>query len=88
MDHDTAGHDTQIHDIMATHHVGLLQRLVANVLAHPGVAEATAKATAAGVPWGKILAAILPFVMQIFSGGTVDWTAIIAAILALIQPKP
>ena len=81
-------HDIEMHEIMATHHVGLLQRLLAKVFAHPGVTEATAKATAAGVPWGKILATILPFVMQIFSGGTVDWTAIIAAILALIKPKP
>lgn len=53
------------------------------------VDAAMKKAMAAGVPWLQILFTLLPFVLQIFTGGTIDIQALIAAILALITPpKP
>lgn len=59
------------------------------VLSHRGVKAAVRQARAAGVSWGDILAAIIPLILGVFSGGTLDWAAIIAAIMALFnRPTP
>ena len=39
----------------------------------------------AGVNWLQILMTLLPLILSLFSGGTVDWQAVIAAILELFQ---
>lgn len=44
------------------------------------------KARAAGIPWFQILLKLMPFIISIFTGGGVDIAAIIAAILALLNP--
>ena len=56
------------------------------VLSHPGVREAKAKALAAGITIWQIIVAILPFVISFIQTGKIDWQAIVAAILALINP--
>jgi hypothetical protein len=56
---------------------------VNTVMMHEGVAQAVTQAKAAGVNFFAILAAILPFVVQFITTGTVDWQAVIAAITAL-----
>lgn len=48
------------------------------------VDDAIDTARAAGVDWIKIFVAILPLVLSLFTGGTVDIQAIIALILSLI----
>ena len=50
------------------------------------VDDAVRKALAAGIPWLQILFTILPFVLSIFTGGTIDIPGLIAAILALLNP--
>ncbi len=49
------------------------------------VSDAIDQARAGGVPWLKILLTILPLLLPLFSGGTIDIQALIAAILALLQ---
>jgi hypothetical protein len=46
------------------------------------------KAVAAGVPWASIITTLLPLVVTFFTGGGINLQAIIAAILALINPTP
>ena len=78
-------------DIMTTaqhFHLDTRARITAQIQRHPDVKAATNKALAAGIPWAKILETILPFVLQILGGGKIDWQAIVAAILALINPAP
>lgn len=51
------------------------------------VDEALSKVKA--LPWLQVLFTLLPFIMQIFSGQPIDFQALIAAILALLNPpKP
>lgn len=51
------------------------------------VRHAISDARAAGVPWLKILATVLPLLWTFFAGGGVDLQAIIDAILALFKTK-
>jgi len=44
------------------------------------------QAQAASVPWSSILTVLVPILMSLLTGGTIDWTAVIAAIIALINP--
>ncbi len=74
--------DSAIHSHEATSALQLAQEL----LRHPEVSKAVAKARAAGIPILQILVTLLPFALQILAGGAVDWQAIINAILALIKP--
>ena len=48
------------------------------------LADAIDKAKAGGIPWLKILMTILPLLLPLLSGGTIDIQALIAAILALL----
>ncbi len=50
--------------------------------------DAVLKARQANVPWLQILGTLLPLVLSLFSGGTIDLAGIIAAILALIPKTP
>lgn len=65
--------------------VGLIEQR-AGTRAADRVSDAIDDAKAAGVPWLQILVTLLPFVLNLLSGGTFDLAALIAAILALI-PK-
>lgn len=59
------------------------------ILQHPEVAAARKQAQAAGIPFIQIIIALLPFVMQLLSGAPLNIQAIIAAILAILNPpKP
>lgn len=49
------------------------------------VGGAIEKARTAGVPWLQILAAILPLLLSLFTGGGIDVAALVAAIMALIK---
>lgn len=50
------------------------------------VGDAIDKATAAGISWAQIFAALAPLFLSLFTGGGITLEAIIAAITALI-PK-
>ncbi len=53
------------------------------------VTDAIKKARAANIPWISIFATLLPLILSLFTGGKIDLAAIIAAIMALINPpKP
>ncbi len=66
---------------------GLLGRVLKRIFRNPEVGSAADQALNAGVPWGQILAAILPLVLSaLFGGGTLNIQAIIQAILALFNP--
>lgn len=60
---------------------------MAHAANRPEVADAIGKAKASGIPIVQILLALAPFFMAIFSGGTVDWTAILKAIQDLLSKK-
>jgi hypothetical protein len=60
--------------------------MIRTILSHKGVAAAMLQARTAGVTLAQILAAILPFVLQALQTGTTNWSQVIAAILALINP--
>jgi hypothetical protein len=62
--------------------------MATSILAHPDVAQAVRQARANGIDWPTIITTILGFLTSIFSGGTIDWAAIVAAILALFQTPP
>ena len=64
---------------------------IAHHFGNAGVAkvnDAIAKARAASVPWAQIFAVLLPLVLSLFSGGSLDLAKIIEAILALIPKTP
>ena len=63
----------------------LLRRILDEVINHSGVHEAVHLATAAGISMPAIIAVILPLVLQYMLTGTIDWKAVIAAIMKLIQ---
>ena len=88
MPFDESTHNDEIMTAVQGHHMHGRARLESLILRHPEVKMATNQALAGGVPWAKIIVTILPFVMQILAGGKIDWQAIIAAILALINPPP
>jgi hypothetical protein len=46
------------------------------------------KGTSSPISFAEILALIGTFLPMILSGGPVNWSAIIAAILALVEPTP
>lgn len=52
------------------------------------VNDAIQQVRTAGVPWIQIFSTLLPLVLSLFSGGTIDLAAIITAILALIPKTP
>lgn len=78
-----AAFESEVRDAILDSHFGGHCRVLQALLAHPDVADAVSKARAAGVPWMKILAILLPIALSIFTGGAIDIPAIIAAILAL-----
>lgn len=64
---------------------------VAHVFGNEGiqkVTDAIVQARTAAVPWISILAALLPLVFSLFTGGTINLQTIIDAILKLITPTP
>jgi len=72
------------------HHKGadnLLKIVSAHATAEQTASVKTAieKAKAAGVPWIKIIITIMPFILGILSGGTLDIAALVAAIMSLFQ---
>ena len=58
---------------------------VHGVTAANSVSEVLTRATAAGVPWLKIIMALAPYILTALSGGTLDIGALIQAILVLIN---
>lgn len=50
--------------------------------------DAITQARASGVPWSQILAALVPLILSVFTGGKIDMQTIINAILSLIKPTP
>jgi len=84
------------HAVGALHNQSIGLPWVLNGIAHhfgnegvQKVSEAIDKARQAGVPWLQIFATLLPLILSLFTGGKIDLQAIIAAILALINPpKP
>lgn len=71
-------------------HAGFLKLLANHTDASPHdivkVDEAIKQVLAGSIPWWQILMTIIPFILSIFSGGTVDIAALIAAIMALLNP--
>ena len=57
----------------------------ANIFDNAAVKRARAKALAAGVKPGDIIAVLLPFILNYLFTGKIDFAAIAAAILALIK---
>jgi hypothetical protein len=88
MNYDATNQERTIQAMIHDHHLGILHRVQEQIFRHPEVQAASTQAQAAGVPWIKIITTVLPFVLQILAGGKIDWQAIIAAILALINPAP
>jgi hypothetical protein len=86
MPFDVQDHNDEIMSSVQRHHLDGQTRLTALITRHPDVRQASNQALAAGVPWATIIATILPFVIQIIAGGKIDWQAIVAAIIALINP--
>ena len=80
--------ETLIHQTIQDHHMSIRGKLSQQIMGHPDVAAAVNAALAAGIPWQQILAVMLPIIINLISGGKVDWQAIITAILALITPTP
>lgn len=66
--------------------LGVHFNLLNTIFANKDVADARVQAEAAGVPFIQILLTVLSFLPSLFTGGTIDWAGIIAAILALINP--
>jgi hypothetical protein len=50
------------------------------------VAAAITAAKASGISIFTIIATIFPYLITALTGGTIDWSALIAAIMALITP--
>jgi hypothetical protein len=82
-----AAFQTDLHNEIVSSHFGIVQRLANRLLGQPEIAAAKDQAIAAGIPIWQIIAAMLPFILQLISGKPLDIQAIIAAILALFQPK-
>jgi hypothetical protein len=87
MPFDVQDHNDEILATVQRHQLDGHARLTALITRHPDVRLASNQALAAGVPWATIIATILPFVIQILAGGKIDWQAIVAAIIALINPQ-
>lgn len=68
-------------------HGGLRDRLANAILAHPAVAEASRTVQTSGITLPQIIATVLPFALQYLLTHTIDIQAVVAAILALAQPK-
>jgi hypothetical protein len=86
MPFDVQDHNDEILATVQRHQLDGHARLTALITRHPDVRLASNQALAAGVPWATIIATILPFVIRILAGGKIDWQAIVAAIIALINP--
>jgi hypothetical protein len=71
----------------AANHV---ESLVQEAITHeqPEVGAKVQQLRAAGVSWLAILQAMLPFVMQLLTTKTIDWSALIAALDLLLVPTP
>jgi hypothetical protein len=88
MPFDIHAHTEEIMDTVQRHLLDIRAKIQALLNRHPDVKMAQNQALAAGVPWATILEALLPFVIKILAGGAIDWQAIVATILALINPAP
>jgi hypothetical protein len=77
-----------VHDHVITGHFWSLAQIVTRFMGHPEVRAAKDEALAAGVPWDQIIAALMPFALDISTGGWIDWIGIINALVALFGRPP